>query len=373
MKILHTADWHLGIDLHKVSLLEDQAYFFNQLVKIIEEEQVEVIVIAGDIYDTALASKEAIRLFDIMMTTLCRDMKKEVIVIAGNHDSGERLSSMNQLLSSMGLHVYGKIESKVEPLIIKEHAFYPIPYFHLETIRSVYQSKVANNDEAFLLMLKQAKEKAEQAVCHIAIAHTFCANARISESDRFANVGGSDLVSARVFEGMDHVALGHLHRQQHMGGHTYYSGSPLAYSFSEAAYEKCVLIYDSEQKEVKKRSITALHPLITLKGSFAQLQEQLKQGVDPNAYYKIEMSDGIVSYETLEYFREHVEHLLQLSGKNAVMKESISIQLDEMETMDDLSIVRHFFQDHYGEELDEEEVEWLLEAMNKGKEEEYAS
>ena len=373
MKILHTADWHLGIDLHKVSLLKDQAYFFSQLLKIIEEEQIEVIIIAGDIYDTALASKEAIRLFDAMMTKLCMDMKKEVIVIAGNHDSGERLSSMNQLLSAMGLHVYGKIENKVEPLIIQDHAFYPIPYFHLETIRSVYQSKVTNIDEAFSLMLNQAKEKAEQAVCHIAIAHAFCANASISESDRFANVGGADLVSAKVFEGMDHTALGHLHRQQCMGGSVYYSGSPLAYSFSEAAYEKCVLIYDSEAKEVTKRCIAPLHPLITLEGSFVQLQEQLKQGMDANAYYKIEMSDGIVSYETMEYFREHVENLLQLSGKNAVMKESISIQLDEMETMDDLSIVRHFFQDHYGEELGEEEIGWLLEAMEEGKEEAYAS
>lgn len=373
MKILHTADWHLGIDLHKVSLLEDQAYFFQQLVKIIEEENIEVIIIAGDIYDTALASKEAIGLFDQMMTTLCKKMKKEVIVIAGNHDSGERLSSMNQLLSVMGLHVYGKMEAPLKPLIIQDHAFYPIPYFHLETIRRVYQTKVSSNDEAFLLMLDQAKQQAQQAVSHIAIAHAFCANASISESDRFANVAGADMVSAKVFTGMDHTALGHLHRQQHMGEHVYYSGSPLPYSFSEAEYEKCVLIYDSEKKQVSKRSIVPLHPLITWKGSFAQLQELIQQGVDKNAYYKIEMTDGIVSSETMDYFREHIETLLQLSGKQAFIQEKISIQLDEMETMSDLDIVRHFFLDHYGEELDEEQLGWLLEAMKEGKEEEYAS
>ena len=105
MRILHTADWHLGIDLHRMSLLEDQKYFFQQLQAIIKEKQVDVIIIAGDIYDTALANKEAIRLYDQMMSCLCLEMKKEVIVIAGNHDSGERLSSLKDLVKPMGLHI----------------------------------------------------------------------------------------------------------------------------------------------------------------------------------------------------------------------------------------------------------------------------
>ena len=371
MKILHTADWHLGIDLHKMSLLKDQKYFFDQLVTIVEQENVDVILICGDIYDTALASREAIQLFDNMMTTLCQKMKKEVIVIAGNHDSGERLSAMSRLLAPMGLHVYGKIQQIVTPLIIQDHAFLPIPYFHMETIRNIYQQPINSLDEAFSLILKEGLANTT-GLKTIVMAHTFCANALISESDRFANIGGSDMVSADVFQKVDYVALGHLHKMQKLTEHVYYSGSPLPYSFSEAEYEKCVLIYDTKENTVTPRSIHSLHPLITLKGTFSQLQEMLQQPQEESAWYKVELSDGIVSYETMEYFREHLDHLLQLSGKNAALKETASIQLEEMEELSDLDIVRHFFLDHYEEELDEEEIQWFLEA-SEGKEEDYAS
>ena len=164
--------------LHRMSLLEDQKYFFKQLKTIITEKQIDVIIIAGDIYDTALANKDAIRLYDEMMSCLCLELKKEVIVIAGNHDSGERLSSLKELVKPMGLHIYGRMEQEVEPLIIQDCAFYPIPFFHLETMRNVYQAKVNNLDEAFTMILEKAKQKAVDAAHHIAIAHTFCANAR---------------------------------------------------------------------------------------------------------------------------------------------------------------------------------------------------
>lgn len=362
MRILHTADWHLGIDLHRMSLLEDQKYFFQQLQAIIKEKQIDVIIIAGDIYDTALANKDAIRLYDQMMSCLCLEMKKEVIVIAGNHDSGERLSSLKDLVKPMGLHIYGRMDQEVEPLIIQNCAFYPIPFFHLETMRNVYQAKVKNLDEAFAMILERAKQKTVNISTHIAIAHTFCANASVSESDRFANVGGSDLVSADVFSDMQYTALGHLHRKQKLHHHVYYSGSPLAYSFSEAQYKKAVLIYDSETDEVEEIAIHPLHPLISLQGNFDQIQKIIQEGLDTNAYYKIELQDQSVQYEMMDYFREHVETLLQLSGKNALQNQNVSIALDEMEEMNDLDIVSHFFQDYYDEVLDEEETGWFLEA-----------
>lgn len=362
MRILHTADWHLGMDLHRMSLLEDQKYFFKQLKTIITEKQIDVIIIAGDIYDTALANKDAIRLYDEMMSCLCLELKKEVIVIAGNHDSGERLSSLKELVKPMGLHIYGRMEQEVEPLIIQDCAFYPIPFFHLETMRNVYQAKVNNLDEAFTMILEKAKQKAVDAAHHIAIAHTFCANAKISESDRFANVGGSDLVSADVFSKMDYTALGHLHRKQELRHHVYYSGSPLAYSFLEAQYNKAVLIYDSTCDEVEEITIKPLHPLITLQGDFHQIQQIIQAGLDPQAYYKIELQDQSVQYEMMDYFREHVDTLLQLSGKSVSQNQNVSIALDEMEEMNDLDIVSHFFQDYYEESLDEEEINWFLEA-----------
>lgn len=371
MRILHTADWHLGIDLHKMSLQQDQKDLMQQLIQIVIEEKIDVILISGDVYDTALASKEAIQLFDWIMTQLCKQLNKEVIVIAGNHDSGERLSSMSHLLSPMGLHVYGRIHQIIDPIILKDVAFLPIPYFHLETIRTIYQQPVRCLDDAFDLIITKGFEKTPSEMKKVVLAHTFCANASVSESDRFANIGGSDLVSSKVFHDADYVALGHLHKMQQLD-HAYYSGSPLPYSFSEAKHASCVLIYDTEKNQVSKRSIEPLHPLITIKGSFEQIQKQLEKPISQQAYYKVELTDSIVSYETMEYFKEHLPTLLQLVGKTAIAKETIIIPFEQLEEMNDLDIVRHFFLDYYEEELDDEEIGWFLE-VSEEKEEEYAS
>lgn len=365
MRILHTADWHLGIELHKVSLIDDQRYFFSQLYQLLEQEQIDVIIVAGDIYDTALANKEALRLYNEVMTKICLQLKIQVIVIAGNHDSPDRLAAMNQLLKNMGVYVIGRMEEKIEPILIQDTAFYPVPYFHMESYRNAYESNAKTYEQAYQEITRQAMQDPYET--KILIAHTFCANAALSESDRFASLGGSDLVSASVFDGFDYVALGHLHRLQSCGDSVFYSGSPLPYSFSEAKYEKAVLIYDTKRKKITQKNITPLHPLFTLRDTFENLQAYQKENLDPNAYYRVELLDAIVSFETMDYFKEQIPNLLQLSGKNAVLSNTVSIEVEAMEQMDDIEIVKSFFKDLYEQELGEEEISWLKEALERGE------
>ena len=371
MRILHTADWHLGLELHKLNLWEDQRLMLRQIQHIVNEQKIDVIVISGDIYDTALATKEAIQLFDEMMTILCKDMQKQVIVIAGNHDGAQRLASMNQLLSFMGLHIYGKLEQVIEPLVIDDIAFYPMPFFHLETFRQVYDCQIKSYEEAFAIVNKQAKRDIGYHR-KILLAHTFCANAAVCESDRFANIGGSDLVSASVMNGFDYVALGHLHRKQRITERICYSGSPLAYSFSEAVYDKYVLIYDTVCDQVEEIMLIPEHPLLTLTGTFEELQSAMQQGIQEDAYIKIELTNQSVTFEMMQYFKEHIPSLLQLTGKSAVMDQSISIQAEEMDQMSDLDIVKQFFKDYYQLELDEEQIA-LFQQASQIKEELYAA
>lgn len=371
MKILHTADWHLGMDLHKVSLLEDQKAMLQQLYQVVEQKQIDVVLICGDIYDSALATKDAISLFDEAMTTLCKKMKRTVIVIAGNHDSAERLASMHALLKDMGLYIFGKLTKQIEPVIIQDTAFYPVPYFHLETFKEAYGVQVQSSEEAFQHLSACANQE-HLDKHHILLAHTFCTNAQLSKSDRFASIAGSDLVSAQVFEGFEYVALGHLHRMQEIKDHVWYSGSPIAYSFSEANHTKCFLLYDTETKEVTQHEVLPLHPLLTYTGSFAQIQERLLQPIDPQAYQKIELLDQGVTFEMMAYFKEHVPNLLQLVGKQMVMNQGISIEIDEMDEMDDVAIVKQFFLDYYDSELSAEELAWFLEAQQQ-LEDSYAS
>jgi DNA repair protein SbcD/Mre11 len=372
MRILHTADWHLGMDLYKLSLLEDQRWFKQQLRTIVEEESIDALLVAGDVYDTLLASKEAIELYDDIMYMLCMELKKKVIVIAGNHDSATRLASLSRLLQGMGLHIIGSLKKKVEGIRLDDCIIYPIPYFHVEQVRTVYQRDVQSQAEAFSCICEDILSTADPAYRHIAMAHAFLANAEVCESDRFAQVGGADLVPSHIFDGFSYVAMGHLHRRQHAGGCVWYSGSPLPYSFSEAAQRKGVLIYDSQTDTVSKRDILPLHPLQVLKGSYAELKDtMLQQAVSNNTYVKIEVTDLPVSYEMLDYFRQGYENLLQLSGKSMEQEQTnITIRLQDLETISDLDIVQQFFQDYYGETLSEAAKQLFLQAQKQQEGEE---
>lgn len=365
MKILHTADWHLGIDLHKVSLLEDQKYALWQIKKIVMEEDVDVIVIAGDVYDTTLASKEAIELYNRCMSMLCLELQKQVIVIAGNHDSAVRLATCAELLAPMGLHIYGKLEEKVKGLRIKDTMFYPIPYLHPAQVAQVYEQPCATQEEAFRIICEDIHLHKEKNLCHAAIAHAFIAGSSVCESDRFARVGGSDLVPATLFEEFDYVALGHLHRPQKVGEHVYYSGSLLPYSFSEAEQQKQVLLYDTCNQKVYARTIEPLHPLYVLKGSLSYLQ-QLRQVDDgyPQGYVKLQLLDVCVSYEMLTYFQEHYPGLLQLSGKNEQIKSKISLDVEQLDGLNDVNIVKRYFQDMFQETLCDEDIQLLQEGLS---------
>lgn len=356
MRILHTADWHLGMDLYKCSLIEDQRWFQQQLKAVVEEEQIDVVLVCGDVYDTFLASKEAIEVYDDIMYMLCMEMKKKVIVIAGNHDSATRLASMSRLLEGMGLYVVGSLKEAVKGISFQDCVIYPIPYFHIEQVRSVYGAQVHSIEEAYACICEQLRCHADSKQKQIVMAHGFLADADVCESDRFANVGGSDMVSSRIFDGFDYVAMGHLHRRQQAGKRVWYSGSPLPYSFSEANQKKGVWIYDTIEDRVYARDITPLHPLQVVTGTYEELkQAMVTQSVQENAYVKIEISDLPVSYEMLEYFRQGYPNLLQLSGKSMDPKQSkISVQLQDLETISDLDIVKQFYKDIYGEELSDE-------------------
>lgn len=362
MKILHTSDWHLGIHLHKHSLIEDQRYFLRQLKNIILAENVDVIVISGDIYDTTLASKEAIDVFDEAMKLLCMELHKQVILIAGNHDSHTRLSVLKDLLKGAGLHVFGKIEQRITPLTIQDVDFFPVPYYNVETVAQVYEEKLSSYEAAMQIMMEDVrsqKGKHKQVV----LAHCFVNGASLCESDRFAMIGGSDLISKDVFRDIDYVALGHLHRMQKVTDQIVYCGSPIAYSFSETG-DKQVMILDSDTMESKSIMIKPLHPIQVIKGSYEEVLERLPN--DQDAYVKIVLDAMQVSYEILDFFRERAPFLLSLQGTSKEMEEASStIDVEEMEMMRDEDIVKHFFQDRFQKEITEEEMEWLREAKQE--------
>lgn len=359
MKILHTSDWHLGIELHKHPLLADQRYFLSQLKQIILEKQVDVILISGDIYDTTLASKEAIDIFNEAMRMLCMELKKEVIVIAGNHDSQTRLASLRDLLDQVGLHIYGKVEGRMKPLTIQNVDFFAIPYFHKDTIAQIYGQKFPSYEAAMACMMDDIRAQ-KGSHKQVVLAHCFVNGASICESDRFAMVGGSDVISKDVFQQIDYTALGHLHTAQVFDDVVRYSGTPLPYSFSETN-DKCVWLIDSETMEIEACPIVPLHPLKILEGTYDEVIAQLP--LYQKEYVKVVLTDQSVSYELLSFMRERCPLLLTLRGKQASLQlETQSIHIGEMDDMSDEDIVRQFFKDYFDKEVSEEEMRWFAEA-----------
>lgn len=369
MKVLHSGDWHLGIDLHKVSLLKDQRYFLSQLRDIVITENVDVVLISGDIYDTSLASKEAIELFNDAMHMLCMELHKQVIVIAGNHDSPTRLSTCASLLAPMGLHIIGKVEHVIKPIQIKDTFFYPFPFFHVETINRVYGVHMKNEEEAFQYMIEQLDDDLKKPGCHIALAHAFLRNMETCDSERYIEAGGAQVIQASIFEKFDYVALGHLHRMQKALPHVVYSGSPLPYSFSEAQQEKYVLIFDTDTKQIDKKVIQPLHPLKLYKGNYDQIkQELLTNPCLDNTYVKVEIEDQMVSHEMFMSLQEYVPSLLQVSGKTFENQSKISLEIEQLQKLSDEEILKFFFEDIYQEEIDAEQLQFYFEALQGVKE-----
>lgn len=359
MKFLHTSDWHLGIDLHKHSLLKDQQYFIDQLCDIVIQEDIDVVLISGDIYDTTLASKEAISLFDDAMRRLCMDLKRKVVVIAGNHDSQTRLSVMKDLLKEAGLYIFGQLDTKISPICFGDVDVFPLPYIHKDRISALYDQAFVSYEQAYLCVMDDIRRQ-KQHHKQVVMAHAFVAQAQLSESDRFAMVGGSDLVSKEVFHDIDYVALGHLHKPQKLSENIVYSGSPIAYAFSEKE-AKHVVIWDSETGTQTQVPIKALHPLITLEGTYEQVKEQLLHVQD--AYVKIILQDRSVTYELLHLLREGCPYLLSLQGKEEKeLTEATTLNVAQLDQLQDEEIVSQFFQDYYDREISEEESMWLKEA-----------
>ena len=240
MRILHTSDWHLGRSFHREGLLGQQGAFVDHLVEVVESERVDLVVVAGDVYDRALPHVDAVRLADEAFARLAAS-RARVVVSSGNHDSAQRLGFGSRLMDAAGVHVRTDARSVGTPVLLAdEHgpvAVHALPYLDpsalAEPWRLPARTHQAALDEAMGRVRADLGRRGPE-VRSVVLAHAFVAGATPSESERDISVGGVSRVSTDVFAGIDYTALGHLHGPHVLGEALRYSGSPLAYSFSEA-------------------------------------------------------------------------------------------------------------------------------------------
>ncbi|GAB2862892.1 exonuclease SbcCD subunit D [Actinoallomurus bryophytorum] len=245
MRLLHTSDWHLGRSFHREDMLGAQARYVDHLVETVRSEGVDAVLVSGDLYDRALPPVDAVALCDEALRRLAAE-KVQVVIISGNHDSAQRLGFGSGLMDAAGVHLRADPRSVGDPVVLGDGtAVYGIPYLEPEVVRSRWELPERGHTAALTeAMARVRADLATRGGRSVVLAHAFVTGGEASDSERDISVGGVASVPMSVFDGVDYVALGHLHGRQCMSETVRYSGSPLAYSFSEEHQVKGAWLVD---------------------------------------------------------------------------------------------------------------------------------
>lgn len=358
MRVLHTSDWHLGIQLQGAPLLEEQRAVAAFLAETVEKEKIGAVVIAGDMFDHAVPSPEAVRLYSGMMRTLCADRGVPVLICAGNHDGAARLSVCAPLLREAGLFVAGALSDGVEPVVLGDAAFFLLPYFNAEEARWLYPDReIRGASEAMGVVCEELRARRVEGKRNILAAHCFAAGGEPGESDRAAVLGTAGRVALDVFEGFDYVALGHLHRAQQLssgGTIIRYSGTPYPYSFGEAGQEKSFTVLDTETMALRTIQVPPPRPLRVLKGPCEALLEKAPWDLAREDYLRIELTDSPPGMWLMASFREYYPNLLSFAGVQPPGAAENGLTVQELEELKPLDLVTRFCEEEGGFTPDEE-------------------
>ncbi|EIZ1043565.1 exonuclease sbcCD subunit D [Vibrio parahaemolyticus] len=321
MKFIHTSDWHLGRQFHNVSLLEDQQAVLEQLIQYIENNPVDAVIVAGDVYDRSVPPTIAIELLNRVVKRICGELNTPMILISGNHDGAERLGFGSEQMKRSGLHIISNFEDMLTPVVIETKAaghvaFYGMPYNDPEQVRYVYKEPVSTHDEAHKLIAEKITEQFQSEHRNILISHCFVDGAIESESERPLSIGGSDRVSHEHFLNFDYVALGHLHQPQKKGEeYIRYSGSLMKYSFGEQNQKKGFTLVEIGKDGfigAEHIELTAPHEMRIIEGELEQILEWGKTDPKNEDYLLVRLMDKHAILNPMEKLRTVYPNVLHL-------------------------------------------------------------
>ncbi|MGW9302742.1 exonuclease SbcCD subunit D [Streptomyces cyaneofuscatus] len=322
MRILHTSDWHLGRQLHREPLLAEQRTFLEHLLSTVRQEHVEAVVVAGDIFDRAIPPLDAIDLFNGVLGELA-DLQIPLVMISGNHDSPRRLGVNSRLIERAGIHLRTSVEDCARPAVLHdEHgpvAFYGLPYLEPGLVHTQLGADRPSHQAVLTAAMDRVRSDLATRPANtrsVVLAHAFVTGADISDSERDITAGGVPSVSASVFTGADYVALGHLHRCQKISERIRYSGSPLAYSFSEADHPKATWLIDLDAgSDVTARQILCPVPrrLRQLTGLLNDLLTQPEHTEYEDCWLHVTLTDTNRPHMAMERLKQRFPHALKLS------------------------------------------------------------
>ena len=379
MRILHTSDWHIGRQFHNVSLIEDQRYVLDQIIALISAQKIDVVLIAGDIYDRSIPPADAVALLDDVVDRISHQLQVPLIMISGNHDGAQRLSFGSRQLAKSGVYILGQLTKEPQPVVLKdkhgEVSFYGIPYADPASVRDVLNVDVHSHDTAMRVLTDQIKQHRSPQRRHVVLSHCFIDGSEASDSERPLSVGGADRVPYDLFVDFHYAALGHLHGPQYKGSETIrYSGSILKYSFSEVNHNKSVTVVDMDADgkcEIEKFQLKPLRDMRIIEGTLEEIIAKAKDDPTADDYLLIRLMDTHALYEPMARLREVYPNILQLEKPNLSQGGERQLLKKENLKKGELPMFLDFFQQMTGEELDEEATRYvadLLDEIHKGVE-----
>ena len=324
MKFLHLADLHLGKRVNGFSMLEDQAHILRQILAILDDEQPDGVLIAGDVYDKSVPSVEAVELLDGFLTELCA-RGVPVLLISGNHDSPERLAFGGRVMDSCGIHISPVYDGALAPVTLHD-AFGPVHVWLLPFVKPAHVRRWFPDAD-----IESYTDAVAEAVAHmdidtaarnVLVTHQFVTGGTRSGSEELS-VGGTDNVDSGIFAPFDYVALGHLHGAQHIGRETIrYAGSPLKYSFSEARQHKSVTVVTLGEKgdvQVCTVALTPLRELREIRGSYDELTARsfYEHTTYRSDYLHLILTDEQDVFDAMSRLRTIYPYLMTLDYDNA--------------------------------------------------------
>lgn len=364
MRFLHLSDLHLGKRVNEFSMLEDQAYILKEILNIIDEQKVEAVLIAGDVYDKVIPSAEAVRLLDDFLTRIAvRELP--VFLISGNHDSAERVAFGSRLMSSRQIYLSPVFESDVEPITISDRYgeihIYMLPFVKPSLVKRVYpEEEIITYQDAVNAAVQHMQIDTDKR--NILLAHQFVTGAARCDSEELS-VGGLDDVDASIFDGFDYVALGHLHGPQKIGKETVrYSGTPLKYSFSEANQKKSVVIVDVEEKgkiNIQQIPFLPKHDMQEIRGTYMEVTAlDFYKDMKTDDYLHITLTDEEDIPDAIGKLRTIYPNIMKLSYDNLRTRAAVTVRgTAEVEEKSPMELLKEFYELQNNQPMTDEQEE----------------
>ena len=348
MRLLHTSDWHIGIKLGTFDYLPSQKEFANWLLAIVKTEAIDVVLVAGDIFDKPTPSEDSINLVDEILVSLL-EVGVSVVVISGNHDSAGRLNFCSKAMENAGLYIRTEQRNLSDigaPIHLEKNgesvSIIPIPYLDPQRVIEIGEAERSHGgliDEILKIRIKEVADPSKTVV----MSHAFVAGGSESDSERKISIGGAARVATDVYQGFGYVALGHLHRPQPVGGpNMYYSGTPLQYSFSEEHPKTVRIIEISEDVKTREIGIPVGPTVVTLTDSLDNLISDVKYKSAENHLVRVKLTDSSRRLNAQDRLSSRFANLIFMSYVNDLSGSNFAGSTNELRRLSPEQIVDQY-------------------------------